>query len=255
LQAHLAAELDFPPPTQWRLQGGAGRGRSFYYRSFLFLALAAATAQTFNAREIVQSENGILASAIPPVPSLAVTRHAHPRLHNLFERLLALLLGERWFVTNPLWQLTKREAVAAMRRNLGAARANTLAASTQSCWNLSAPHVFGVRRFGGRTKRANQQCGVCVPCIIRRTALPGEPFAFDLTDDAVRNHRKLGAHFLEYVEFVSVIRAARTAAELRTRLPAEALDLIDGGWTDLESLYRLLRRFAAEFVATFELKV
>jgi len=255
LQAQLAGQLGFPPPTQWRLQGSGGPGRSFYYRSFLFLALAAATAETFGAREIVQFENGILASAVPPVPSLAVTRHAHPRLHSLFAQLLASLLNQQWQVTNPLWQMTKRQAVAEMRSNLGPKTSDVLAAMTRSCWNLSAPHVFGVRNFSGQTKHANQQCGVCVPCIIRRTALPTERFAFDLTQDAVRNHPKLGAHFFEYVEFVSAIRAASTPAQLRASLPAEALDLIDGGWTNLESLDNLLHEFAAEFVATFGLRV
>lgn len=184
-----------------------------------------------------------------------MTRHAHPRLHSLFAQLLVSLLDRQWRVTNPLWSMTKRQAVAAMRSNLGSRKSDTLAAMTLSCWNLSAPHVFGVREFGRRTKRANQQCGVCVPCIVRRTALPLERFAFDLTQDAVRNHPKLGAHFLEYVEFVSAIRAASSPADLRPSLPAEALDLIDSGWTDLESLHSLLREFAAEFVETFRLRI
>jgi 7-cyano-7-deazaguanine synthase in queuosine biosynthesis len=254
LQAQIAASLGFPAPTQWRLQGGAGRGRSFYYRSFLFLALAAATADTFGAREIVQFETGILAGAIPPVPSLAMTRHAHPRLHRLFAQLLRSVLGDQWRILNPLWQMTKRQAVEAMRRNMSAQKAEAVVAATQSCWNLSAPHVFGVRRFDRQIKRANQQCGVCVPCIVRRTALPQERFAFDLRRPAVRNHPKLSAHFLEYAEFLSAIRAAPELSELRRILPAEALDLIDDGWTDLAALDVLLRRFAQEFFATFGLR-
>jgi 7-cyano-7-deazaguanine synthase in queuosine biosynthesis len=254
LQAEIAAALGFPVPTQWRMQGASGRGRSFFYRSFLFLALAAATAETFGAREIFQFENGILASSIPPVPSLAMTKHAHPRLHRLLEQLLQSVTGKEWRIVNPLWQMTKRQAVAVMRRKLGPNESGHLESVTRSCWNLSAPHVFGVRTFNRQTKHANEQCGVCVPCIIRRTALPREHFAFDLNQPPIRNHAKLGAHFLEYTEFVLGIRAARTQAELRHFLPAEALDLIDDGWTDLKSLEALLRRFADEFVETFGLK-
>jgi 7-cyano-7-deazaguanine synthase in queuosine biosynthesis len=251
LQADIAADLDFPRPTQWRQQGSTGPGRSFYYRSFLFLALAAATAETWGAREVVQFENGILASAIPPVPSLAMTRHAHPKLHQLFVKLVDCVLTGRWCVVNPLWQMTKREAVHALEKEIGNKRAAQITSATQSCWNLSAPHVFGVRTLGPDTKHANEQCGVCIPCIIRRTALPREHFAFDLRRNGVRNHAKLGAHFLEYVELLSAVRAARTTAEFRTVLPAEALDLIDDGWVDLNSLERLFRQFAKEFFDTF----
>jgi 7-cyano-7-deazaguanine synthase in queuosine biosynthesis len=254
LQAGIAASLGFPTPTQWWMQNAAGRGRAFFYRSFLFLALAAVTGETFGAREIVQFENGILASSIPPVPSLAMTKHAHPRLHRLLEQLLRSVTGKEWKIVNPLWQMTKRQAVAAMRRKLGVKRAAELESVTQSCWNLSAPHVFGVRTFDRQTKHVNEQCGVCIPCIIRRTALPREDFAFDLNRPAVRNHSSLGVHFLEYAEFVLAIRAAIGQAGLRHILPAEALNLIDGGWTDLKLLDTLLRRFAQEFVDTFELK-
>jgi hypothetical protein len=254
LQSKLAEELKYPTPTQWRLAGAEGRGRSFFYRSFLFLALGAATAETFGAREIVQFENGILASSIPPVPSLAMTKHAHPRLHRLLEQLLESITGREWRIENPLSQMTKREATEAMRRKQGSKKAAELAAQTQSCWNLSAPHAFGVRKFRGQTKRPNEHCGVCVPCIIRRTALPQEDFVFDLNEPSVRGHAKLGAHFLEYAEFVLAIRAASGQAGLRRVLPAEGLELIDDGFTDLKSLEILLRKFADEFVETFTLR-
>ena len=111
--------------------------------------------------------------------------------------------------------------------------------------------MFGVREFGHNTKHANEQCGVCVACIVRRTALPREHFAFDLRRNAVRNHPKLGGHFLEYLELLSAVRAAATTPDLRIILPAEALELIDDGWIDLRLLERLLREFAEEFFETF----
>lgn len=254
LQADLAAKLGFDPPTQWRLQSSAGPGRSFFYRSFFFLALAAATAETWKAREIIQFENGILASAIPPVPSLLMTKHAHPRTQSLFAQVLGRTLGGDWRVINPMWQKTKREAVELLNRHVGSQRAASVIALTQSCWNLSAPRVFGVREVGRFHKRVNQQCGICVPCIIRHVALPTETYAFDLKQSAIRNHAKLSIHFLEYLEFLSDVRRTRSAAELRTILPAEALELIDDGWTDLAAIERLLRGFADEFFETFEIQ-
>src|SRR5205814_61360 len=137
------AELSFSAPSHGPHKGTAGRGRSFYYRSFLFLTLAAVTAYTWKAYEIVQFENGILASAIPPVPSVAMTRHAHPRLHKLFTELLKSILPAEWSVTNSLWTYTKRQAVESLTREVGAKKAVAITLMTQSCWNLAAPHAFG----------------------------------------------------------------------------------------------------------------
>jgi len=253
-QLEIAQLLRFAPPSQWRAHAESGRGRSFYYRSFLFLALAAATASSFGARTLIQFENGILASAIPPVPSTIMTRHAHPRLHQLFTELIGSLTGEQWTVLNPLLFLTKRQAVQAMEKNIGKALADTITSKTQTCWNLFAPHAFGVRKFDRQIKRPGTPCGVCIPCIVRRTAIPAERFAFDLDRESVRNHAKLGAHFLEYLEFLTAIADERSAAGVRHVLPAEALDLIDDEWFSLDQMAALLKRFAKEFRDTFDLK-
>jgi 7-cyano-7-deazaguanine synthase in queuosine biosynthesis len=247
LQRRIADGLKFMPPTQWRHDSPAGLGRSFFYRSFLFLAFGAVTAQTWSTDQIIQFENGILASAIPPVPSVAMTKHAHPRLHDLFTKLLKNVLPGDWSVSNPLWGYTKRQAVGLLAKNIGQTATNKITSITQSCWNLAAPQVFGVSKFGKYRKKANMQCGVCIPCIVRRTALPNEHFAFDLRSDEIRNHPKLGAHFFEYVELLSAIRDAKTTAAFRRALPAEALELMDDGWTTLDALERLWRDFAKEF--------
>lgn len=251
LQRQIAGSLKFMPPTQWRHESSAGPGRSFYYRSFLFLTLGAVTAHTWSADQVIQFENGILASAIPPVPSVAMTKHAHPRLHDLFAKLLKSVLPGNWSVINPLWGCTKREAVDSLVKNVGTITANEIMKITQSCWNLAAPQAFGVSSLGQYHKKANLQCGVCIPCIVRRTALPEEDFAFDLRSNKIRNHSKLGAHFLEYVELLSAIRESKSTAEFRRALPAEALDLIDDGWTTLSSLEKLWKGFADEFFGTF----
>jgi hypothetical protein len=251
LQRTIAETLEFAPPTQWRHEGRAGRGRSFYYRSLFFISLAAAVAHTWNASEILQFENGILAGSIPPVPSVSMTKHAHPKLHYLLAQLLKSIFVGDWVVTNPLWTMTKRQAVNALIRNVGEERANKITPITESCWNLAAPHAFGVSKLGRFQKRVNLQCGVCIPCIIRRSALPGEEYAFDLRVDRVRNHPQLGAFFLEYLELVSAIRSSVNTAEFRRALPAEGLDLIDGGWTTLSALEQLWRTFADEFHQSF----
>ena len=251
LQLQIAAELGFGHPTQWHHRGRAGRGRSFYYRSFLFLSLAAATADTWKCYQILQFENGILAGAVPPVPSVAMTKHAHPRLHHLFTQLLKSILPGDWKISNPLWMHTKREAVKTLTSHLGKRQADSVMCITESCWNLTAPHAFGVSKLGRFEKKVNQQCGVCIPCIIRRSALPEEAFAFDLRVDKVRNHPELGAFFLEYLELLSAVRHSKSTAQFRRVLPAEALELIDNGWATLPELEQLWRTFANEFFETF----
>lgn len=64
LQLELATAIGFSKPVQWsrKWTGDLGRGHSFRYRSFLFLALAAVVANSWKARRILQFENGILAS-------------------------------------------------------------------------------------------------------------------------------------------------------------------------------------------------
>ena len=169
----------------------------------------------------------------------------------MFRELLDRILPGSWRIANPLWTMTKRQAVRLLEKEIGKKRATEITSVTQSCWNLWAPQVFGVRKFDRSEKKPNEHCGVCIPCIVRRTALPEDHFAFDLRHDSVRNHPKLGAHFLEYLELVSAVRASRTTADLRTVIPAEGLELIDDGYIDLGSLENLLREFSKEFHETF----
>lgn len=248
LQRDLAAELGLQSPAQWRLRGEGGRGRSFHYRSFLFLALGAATAASHGARTVLQFENGILASAVPPLPSLRMTRHAHPRTRTLMERLLGLVTGDGWTVANPFAELTKRECFEEFLRAVGPGRARALGGRTETCWNLYVPHAFGVRG-----KANGSHCGVCVPCIVRRTALDDEDYAFDLRGNEVRNDDRLGLHFREYYAFLDDVgRAADTLAFWRV-LPAQGRDLLDDGHATLEGLERMFRRFRADFWHAFRL--
>lgn len=96
LQRKIASDIKFNAPIQWRMnwKGKPGRGRSFHYRSFLFLCLVAAVAESWGIKSISQFENGILALAIPPSPSWAITKHAHPLLHVKVSRLFSALFGE-----------------------------------------------------------------------------------------------------------------------------------------------------------------
>jgi 7-cyano-7-deazaguanine synthase in queuosine biosynthesis len=250
-QREITADLGRCEPVQWKLKPQAGPGRSFHYRSFLFLSLAAALATSHGTHTLVQFENGILASAIPPVPSLFMTRHAHPWTLRLMENLLRETLGGDWEIANPFAWKTKAECFRHLQQAVGIANAARLAGKTETCWNLYVPHVFGIRSHSGRTKRNGQHCGVCIPCIVRRTALRDDNYAFHLTADRIKNHERLGAQFRSYFQFTSSIDASGSPAAFWRILPSQGRDLLDDGYIKPPELERMWRTFSDEFRNTY----
>jgi 7-cyano-7-deazaguanine synthase in queuosine biosynthesis len=249
LQQDLAKELGYSMPSQWRLirSGTVGRGHSFYWRSFLFLTLAAVVADSWGARSVLQFENGILATAIPPSPSWAMTKHAHPHLHLQAARLFGALLGGEWHIQNPFLLRTKRECLHLAMRARGSSQALELAARTETCW-----YHWSNRIPGDKGKTPGDRCGVCVPCVIRRTALPGEDVYKDLMSDDVRNDPRLGVAFRSYYGFLErVVQTQESQAEFYEILPPMGRDLVMEGTLSLEDLHGLFLRFAVEFMDTF----
>lgn len=144
-------------------------------RSFQFLALAALACQTLasfrglTAAKLYICENGLIALNPPVTPrrigSLS-TRTAHPRflsgIQNVWTRA-----GIPALIENPYAFETKGEMVHARSEDEGFAH---FVAETVSC---------------GKWKRRNQQCGRCIPCLIRRSSLhaagvaDATPYEFD----------------------------------------------------------------------------
>lgn len=247
LQSDLATTLGFAPPLQWRLQwtGKNGRGRSYLYRSFLFLSLAGMTAGSWKARRILQFENGILSTAIPPAPSFGMTRHAHPLLQRRFSELLSQVLGEKYEIENPFLRLTKRGCVEVATKAARDLDLGNLFGRTETCW------YFSSNRMPGGKKRPGRPCGICIPCVIRRTALPDERAQRDLRRDDVRNGLLTGRVFRSYHLFLSSVAKCRTAPEFYSVLPGAGRELVRAGDIDLEALWKLFGRFAKEFTQAF----
>ena len=256
LQAKLAAELGYQPPTRWRLTGRRGREGMNLVRSFMFLSLGAAVAETYSARRIVQYENGVLATAVPPSGNFIPTRHAHPETHRRMTRLLDAVFDSRFAIDNPFLRKTKREVGEGLAAALGAESAEELLRQTETCWYLFQPRV------GGLDKRIGQPCGVCTPCIVRRTARPAEAaarawpgwpgYAFDLRKPWCRNHPLGGLTFRAYLELVDIALTVQDDAAMIDELAPEARALIDEVDGPSEALVAsVLRRFADEFCDTF----
>lgn len=248
IQRQIANTLRHEPPAQFWLEKNVtpGRGRAFYYRSFFFTAIAAAVADSFESRVIVQHENGVLATAIPPSPAWRMTRHAHPTTHRALENVFGSLLGGRWRIQNPFFDGTKREALAAAAQVVGRQTMHSLLTYTDTCWYHWSNNIAGSRKPPGIA------CGVCIPCIVRRTAVPNDPFHLDLHRDRVRNHEIHGRAFRSYAGFTrDLLSTGKSDTELYRQLPAAAHELIRLGFMKLTDLARLFRTFAAEFASTF----
>ena len=256
LQGKLAAALGHRPPTQWRLTGQRGREGMNLIRSFMFLSLGAAVAESYGARRIVQYENGVLATAVPQSGNFIPTRHAHPETHRRMVKLLDAVFGGSFTIDNPFLPKTKREVGQVLAAALGPRRAEELLRQTETCWYLFQPKVGGLQKGNG------QPCGVCTPCIVRRTARPTEAaadawpgwkgYAFDLREPRYHEHPVIGTTFRAYLELVDIALTAQSDAALIDALAPEARALTDEVDGPSETLVAgVLRRFAGEFCDTF----
>ena len=259
LQQELAHELGYQPPTQWRLPGARGKEGMNLIRSMMFLSLGAAVAETFGATHIYQYENGALASAIPPAGNFLATRHAHPILHHRLEQLFAAVFERPLVIVNPFALMTKREVANAFANAAGTNLSESVLRRTETCWQLYQAHA------GGEPKTPGVPCGVCTPCIVRRTARPREVkarawpgwrgYAFDLMKPQTRNSPKLGRAFRAYLELVEIVSLARDDLELLRELAPEARVVVGGPDLPLGDAANLLRRFVSEFCDTFQIVV
>ena len=250
LQQNIASELGYGQLNQWRMnwEGPVGRGYSFFYRSFLFLSLGAAIAESWQIRTILQFENGVLATAIPPSTYWLMTKHAHPLLHSHAGRLFSALFGGEWKISNPFLLRTKRGCVQEAIKALGKQKALQLLEKTETCW------YYRSNRVKGGKKKPYVPCGICIPCIIRRTAMPDQKYAYDLLKDGNRNHKQRGENFRSYYLFLDeVLKTKRAPGDFYAILPPSGRELVEAGSLSLGDVHQLFLKFGEEFMSTFNL--
>jgi hypothetical protein len=248
-------DLDSHLQLMCKWSGDRGRfGGQFQYRSFLFLSLAGAVADSFGATRIYQFENGPLAAALPPSPMYRMTRHAHPRLHAAAGSLFRRLFGRPFSVENPFLPLTKREAVELLAKNCNTTRSlRDILAKTETCWNLNARSVLG-----GLEKAPGVACGSCIPCLVRRTAIPrGDPVLHRVDFSKTRGEAYSNAVARVHVDaYLSWSRKMTSRGYLLEqfefdlpRVTREALAYAPA--FSSKQLYELYLRFAKEIIETF----
>lgn len=151
-------QLFIQPPED--ITGGAER--SLRSRSFLFLALgiAAANSNSDNPPLYIY-ENGLLSLNVPLMHNRSgslSTRTTHPHLMNLYQSLIDDL-GLRIHIETPFRFMTKGEILLSSK-NMGVLKEGIL--DTHSC---SQPTYLQFKGFDQKN-----HCGHCLPCIVRRAA-------------------------------------------------------------------------------------
>lgn len=147
-------------------------------RSFNFLAYGAVVASALSVRsgnqivDLLIPENGLIALNAPLTPrrlgSLS-TRTTHPYFLGLIQKIFDGL-GIPAKITNPYKFITKGEMLQCCSNRIILER---IASQTVSC---------------GKWKRSGQQCGRCVPCLIRRASFH---VAAGLVDSTLYRHSDL----------------------------------------------------------------
>jgi 7-cyano-7-deazaguanine synthase in queuosine biosynthesis len=253
-QQNIAASLGFTKLVQvsapWQDEH-ARAGGQFSYRAFFYLALAAVIADSMRVPSITQFENGPLALAVPPSRIYRMTRHAHPLMHMEAENFFKKVLGQAFVVENPFYLSTKREAV----QRLAATVADTdkfksIVRMTETCWYLKSMTIVGKVK-----KRVSQPCGVCIPCIVRRTALGSEDdtYAIDLLSMS-RNARDpvVRVHLDAYLDYSAhILDRTMSSGAFLDDVPDVTARALAVGRLQAPQVFDLYRRFAKELRTTF----
>lgn len=204
-------------------------------RSILFFAYGALAATACGLREVLVPENALIAIN-PPFTARRVgslsTRTTHPHFMSALNAIWAAA-GVEAKLRNPFYATTKGEMLAAGRHPDLAA----LASETYSC---------------GKGKRANGQCGRCVPCLIRRASFQaagvadGTVYKNDLPWSA-RNDDVLAArHAVAAYDGVGRRELAAWVASAGplpddTAARSDTIDAVGRGLAELRELFNTVR--------------
>jgi Queuosine biosynthesis protein QueC len=180
-------------------QSGSSNDTTMRGRSFNFLAMGAMCADAIaNLNGLSEvplyiPENGFIALNAPLTPRRIgshSTRTAHPNYLSHMQILFALV-GIKANIQNPFWTKTKGEMMAEASLSTSDQR---YASQTVSC---------------GKWKRKSEQCGRCLPCLIRRASFhrAGIVDATPYTDTIPQNYAEYDGAKKD--DLLSVIRAVK----------------------------------------------
>lgn len=211
-------------------QSGGANDTSMRGRSFNFLAMAAVCADavadlnSLTRVPLYIPENGFIALNAPLTPRRIgshSTRTAHPNYLSLMQELFDSV-GIKASIQNPFWSQTKGEMMLNASLSIDDQR---YASETVSC---------------GKWKRKSEQCGRCLPCLIRRSS-----FHRSGITDTTKYTYSVPQNFAEREgvkkdDLLAVIRAVRPSTpneQLAKALKTGPLPTADGDRQDWLAVY------------------
>lgn len=212
LYSRFDRELQWFEANASPFQYGGGNDTSMRGRSFNFLAMAAvcadAVAQLRGMSEVPLyiPENGFIALNAPLTPRRLgshSTRTAHPRYLESVQYLFDEL-GLKAKIVNPFRNLTKGEMLKNSKLSSSEQRD---AFATVSC---------------GKWKRKTEQCGRCLPCLIRRASfhkagiIDNTPYTYSIPENFMETDGK------KKDDLMSVVRAVKPTEPMQLQKRAMA---------------------------------
>lgn len=241
-------------------------------RPLFFLSLAGAVAIDRKIPTIQMSENGALAINLPiraDAYGARCARQAHSEALRLFQLLLKTICPsvKNWRVMNPFEDMTKGEASTILGMAKSFARESVSCeyvgkqAATIRAWKKR--HRIYAKKLG-----TGPECGICIPCIVRRAALKkagikddSSWYFFDARRTASESQSKIESSPVPLYKFVSsnVYSLQRFSSSLKRmsfrdfvvqyfpELWLANRDL-DQFVAECKRIYNLERRFATEIL-------
>lgn len=196
-------------------------------RSFLFFALGVLAGTGLGTGFVLRvPENGLIALNVPLDPlrlGSNSTRTTHPYYIARWNDLLGHL-GISGRIENPYWAKTKGEMAAAC--------ANPALLKALAPHALSCAHAANARHLGIKG-RGIEQCGYCLPCLIRRAALDAAwgrgndttPYTLpDLRAHPLGTRESNGQQVRSFQFAIERLRAAPQLAKLLIHKPGSLTD-------------------------------
>jgi 7-cyano-7-deazaguanine synthase in queuosine biosynthesis len=205
-------------------------------RSLLYLALAIAKAHFNSTNKVYLYENGVL-SLNPEIKNRYTTKTTHPKTIYLYQSILNQL-GINIEIMHPFLYSTKGEIINAMDDN----------------FKSIIKHTFTCGSGRSALKNHKGQCGICIPCILRKISLsaydnekydvqyhyPYGTKVSHIKDDDYRKEYEANLHYFR--TYCDMIRSNDIYLEINTR------DKYYKGEADFRNKLRLmLHKFAEEF--------
>ncbi len=203
-------------------------------RSFLFIVLGVAKANSLGTLSLIIPENGLISLNVPLTSTRLgshSTRTTHPfYLHTFQEILRGLKIHNE--IHNPYLFLTKGEMVEQCKN------ADFFKAFFQKTISCSHPDVGRFHKVS-----PNQHCGYCTPCIIRRAALKyvdmqDDFYVIDILKNPPLQTQKRGSDYHSFKMAVANLKKRNPNHTLFHIMKSGALSFLgQKALTDLKEMY------------------